>query len=81
MGVFRFGTSPLQSTQNMKDELNRKELKKLVKLADMGTVKSVSNEFTNMIGRGKLKAKVSFTVEIDGIRDVQKIIRELNADV
>ena len=65
----------------MKDELNRKELKKLVKLADMGTVKSVSNEFTNMIGQGKLKAKVSFVVEIDGIRDVQKIIRELNADV
>lgn len=81
LGVFRFGTSLLQSTRNMKDELNRKELKKLVKLADMGTVKSVSNEFTNMIGRGKLKAKVSFTVEIDGIRDVQKIIRELNADV
>ena len=71
---------------NIKDDLNRKELKKLVKqklvkLADMGTVKSVSNEFTNMIGRGKLKAKVSFTVEIDGIRDIQKIIRELNADV
>ena len=65
----------------MKDEFNRKELKKLVKLADMGTVKSVSNEFTNMIGRCKLKAKVSFSVEIDGIRDVQKIIRELNADV
>lgn len=65
----------------MKDELNRKELKKLVKLADMGTVKLVRNEFTNMIGRGKLKAKVSFVVEIDGIRDVQKIIRELNADV
>lgn len=69
------------SIMNIKDDLNRKELKKLVKLADMGTVKSVSNEFTNMIGRGKLKAKVSFTVEIDGIRDVQKIIRELNADV
>ena len=69
------------SSMNIKDDLNRKELKKLVKLADMGTVKSVSNEFTNMIGRGKLKAKVSFVVEIDGIRDVQKIIRELNADV
>ena len=66
---------------NIKDDLNRKELKKLVKLAYMGTIKSVSNEFTNMIGRGKLKAKVSFVVEIEGIRDVQKIIRELNTDV
>ena len=65
----------------MKDELNRKELKKLIKLSDMGTIKSVSNEFTNMIGRGKLKAKVSFVVEIEGIRDIQKIIRELNTDV
>ena len=64
---------------NIKDEFNRQELKKIIKLADMGTVKSVSNEFTNMLGRGKLKAKVSFTVEIDGIRDIQKIIRELNA--
>ena len=81
MGVFYFRISLPQSTQNMKDELNRQELKKLIKLADMGTVKSVSNEFTNMLGRGKLKAKVSFTVEIDGIRDIQKIIRELNADV
>ena len=66
---------------NIKDDLNRKELKKLVKLVDMGTIKSVSNEFTNMIGRGRLKAKVSFTVEIEGIRDIQKIIRELNTDV
>ena len=81
MGVFYFRISLPQSTQNMKDELNRKELNKLVKLADMGTVKSVSNEFTNMIGRGKLKAKVSFVVEIEGIRDIQKIIRELNTDV
>ena len=66
---------------NMKDELNRKELKKLVKLANLGTIRSVRNELSNMIGRGKLRAKVSFVVEIDGIRDVQKIIRELNADV
>lgn len=66
---------------NMKDELNRKELKKLVKLANLGTIRSVRNELSNMIGRGKLRAKVSFVVEIDGIRDIQKIIRELNADV
>lgn len=66
---------------NMKDELNRQELKKLIKLADMGTVKTICREFSNLIKSGKMKAKVTFVVEIDGIRDVQKIIRELNADV
>ena len=65
----------------MKDELNRKELKKLIKLADMGTIKSVSNEFTNMIGRGRLKAKVSFTVEIDGLQNIPKLLSDLNIDV
>ena len=66
---------------NMKDELNRQELKKLIKLADMGTVKSVSNEFTNMLGRGKLKAKVTFVVEIDGLQNIHKLVSDLNADV
>ena len=65
----------------MKDELNRQELKKLIKLADMGTVKSVSNEFTNMLGRGKLKAKVTFVVEIDGLQNIHKLVSDLNADV
>ena len=81
MGVFRFGTSLLQSTQNMKDELNRKELKKLVKLADMGTVKTISNEFTNLIKSGKMKAKVTFVVEIDGLQNIHKLVSDLNADV
>ena len=33
-----------------------------------------------MADDGKISSYL-FTVEIDGIRDVQKIIRELNADV
>ena len=66
---------------NMKDELNRKELKKLVKLADMGTIKSVSNEFTNLIKSGNMKAKVTFVVEIDGLQNIHKLVSDLNADV
>ena len=66
---------------NMKDELNRKELKKLVKLANLGTIRSVRNELSNMIGRGKLRAKVSFVVEIDGLQNIHKLVSDLNADV
>lgn len=66
---------------NMKDEFNRKELKKLLKLTEKGKIKSVSNEFTNMIGRGKMKAKVTFVVEIDGLQNIHKLVSELNADV
>lgn len=39
---------------NMKDEFNRKELRKLLKLTEMGKIKSVSNEFTNLIKSGKI---------------------------
>lgn len=69
------------SSMNMKDEFNRKELKKLLKLTEKGEIKSVSNEFTNLIKSGKMKAKVTFVVEIDGLQNIHKLVSELNADV
>lgn len=69
------------SNMNMKDEFNRKELRKLLKLTEMGEIKSVSNEFTNLIKSGKMKAKVTFVVEIDGLQNIHKLVSDLNADV
>ena len=69
------------SNMNMKDEFNRKELRKLLKLTEMGKIKSVSNEFTNLIKSGKMKAKVTFVVEIDGLQNIHKLVSDLNADV
>ncbi len=66
---------------NMKDEFNRKELRKLLKLTEMKKIKSVSNEFTNLIKSGKMKAKVTFVVEIDGLQNIHKLVSDLNADV
>ena len=66
---------------NMKDEFNRKELRKLLKLTEMGKIKSVSNEFTNLIKSGKMKAKVTFVVEIDGLQNIHKLVSDLNSDV
>lgn len=66
---------------NMKDEFNRKELKKLLKLTEKGELKNVCSEFTNLIKSGKMKAKVTFVVEIDGLQNIHKLVSELNADV
>ena len=64
-----------------KDDFNRQELKKLLQLTRMGKIKSVSNEFTNLIKSGKMKAKVTFVVEIDGLQNVPKLINDLSTYV
>ena len=64
-----------------KDEFNRQELKKLLQLTKMGKIKSVSNEFTNLIKSGKMKAKVTFVVEIDGLQNITKLINDLSTYV
>ena len=61
-----------------KDEFNRQELKKLLQLTKKGKIKSVSNEFTNLIKSGKMKAKVTFVVEIDGLQNVPKLVNDLS---
>ena len=61
-----------------KDEFNRQELKKLLQLTKKGKIKSVSNEFTNLIKSGKMKAKVTFVVEIDGLQNVSKLVNDLS---
>ena len=66
---------------NIKDEFNRHELKKLLKLTEMGEIKSVSNEFTNLIKSGKMKAKVTFVVEIDGLQNIPKLVSDISVDV
>ena len=66
---------------NIKDEFNRQELKKLLKLTEMGEIKSVSNEFTNLIKSGKMKAKVTFVVEIDGLQNIPKLVSDISVDV
>ena len=69
------------SGMNIKDEFNRQELKKLLKLTEMGEIKSVSNEFTNLIKSGKMKAKVTFVVEIDGLQNIPKLVSDISVDV
>lgn len=64
-----------------KDEFNRNELKKLLRLTKMGKIKSVSNEFTNLIKSGKMKAKVTFIVEIDGLQNIHKLVNDLDINV
>lgn len=64
-----------------KDDFNRRELKKLLRLTKKGKIKSVSNEFTNLIKSGKMKAKVTFVVEIDGLQNVPKLINDLSTYV
>lgn len=64
-----------------KDEFNRNELKKLLRLTKMGKIKSVSNEFTNLIKSGKMKAKVTFIVEIDGLQNINKLVNDLDINV
>ena len=64
-----------------KDEFNRQELKKLLQLTKKGKIKSVSNEFTNLIKSGKMKAKVTFVVEIDGLQNVPKLVNDLSTYV
>lgn len=66
---------------NIKDEFNRQELKKLLKLTEMGEIKSVSNEFTNLIKSGKMKAKVTFVVEIDGLQNIPKLVSDISVNV
>ena len=69
------------SGMNIKDEFNRQELKKLLKLTEMGEIKSVSNEFTNLIKSGKMKAKVTFVVEIDGLQNIPKLVSDISVNV
>ena len=64
-----------------KDEFNRNELKKLLRLMKKGKIKSVSNEFTNLIKSGKMKAKVTFIVEIDGLQNINKLVNDLDINV
>lgn len=64
-----------------KDEFNRNELKKLLRLTKKGKIKSVSNEFTNLIKSGKMKAKVTFIVEIDGLQNINKLVNDLDINV
>lgn len=64
-----------------KDDFNRQELKKLLRLTKMGKIKSVSNEFTNLIKSGKMKAKVTFIVEIDGLQNIHKLVNDLDINV
>lgn len=64
-----------------KDDFNRRELKKLLRLTKKGKIKSVSNEFTNLIKSGKMKAKVTFVVEIDGLQNVPKLVNDLDINL